>query len=191
MDTSSILKDEYVALRAEICQSITQQHHILLSGYAAAGAAIGVVFGSSNVGPKALFVVPMILLAMASLWAVECNRMVRASYYIAYVLWPALCKAHGMPSTSGWESWIRIQDGNEGAFRRRQDKYQRIVVLYLPSGLGVAAISIAIGDALATPMWLYPILGFGALSFIIWVYLLASIRHISDLGAVKATSLNQ
>ena len=37
----------------------------------------------------------VIVVFLAALWAVECNRMVRASFYIAYVSWPRMCKALG------------------------------------------------------------------------------------------------
>ena len=120
MNHADILKEEYNALRTEICQSIAKQHEITLAGYGLASAAFGYVIGSNTVDWKSLAVIPLVLLAMTSLWSVECNRMVRASYYIGYILWPALCKIAQAYNNVGWETWIRIKSGQEGDFRWRQ-----------------------------------------------------------------------
>jgi hypothetical protein len=186
-DSSALLKEEYVALRAEICQSIAQQHRILLSGYAAAATAFGIVIGSTAIGPKALFVVPLVLLAMVALWAVECNRMVRASYYIGYVLWPELCKVAGRTAETGWESWIRIQSGDEGWFRRRQHLFQQMVVVYVPFALSVAATAVAGAAAWGDGEWIFPISGFAVFSLIVWCIVYVNVRRISDLGAINCT----
>lgn len=40
-----LLREEYVALRTEICQSIAKQHQITLAGYALTAAIFGYVAG--------------------------------------------------------------------------------------------------------------------------------------------------
>jgi len=177
----NIQRDEYLALRTEICQSIVQQHHILLSGYGATAAAAGVVLGSDKVGPKALLVIPIVLLGMVSLWAVECNRMVRASYYIAYFLWPSICPAS--VGHLGWEAWIRI-DRDEGGFRKRQHTFQRFAVLYVPFLLSVTAVVVAASSVWEKPRWLNSIIGFNLILLLIWIYMFVEISKISNLSAV-------
>jgi hypothetical protein len=184
-DSSSLLKEEYVALRAEICQSIAQQNRILLTGYAASATTVGIVLGSSTVGPKPLVVVPLILLAMIALWGVECNRMVRASCYISYVLWPELCKIAGPLTFAGWESWIRTEKGKEGEFRLRQHRFQLVAVVYVPMALSIAAVIAAASATWQDGHWLWPIVGFGALLLIALVIVFALVLPISDLGASR------
>ncbi len=186
-DSASLLKEEYVALRAEICQSIAQQNRILLTGYAASATTVGIVLGSSSVGPKPLVVVPLILLAMIALWAVECNRMVRASYYISYVLWPELCKIAGTMAFAGWESWIRTEGGKEGEFRLRQHRFQLVAVVYVPFALSIAAVIAAAAAAWRDAHWLWPIVSFGLLLLTALGIVFALVLPISDLGASRAS----
>lgn len=80
------LKLEYEALRSEIRQSIDKQHQILLAGYAAIAAIFGYGYARTQETPLVGLAIPAISLAMTALWAVECNRMVRASYYIGHRL---------------------------------------------------------------------------------------------------------
>jgi hypothetical protein len=185
MDRLSILKDEYAALRSEICQSIVQQHQILLSGYGASAAVMGFILGSSSIGPKGLFIVSIILLGMVSLWAVECNRMVRASYYIGYFLWPQICEGSTIPHSGSWEVWIRCNDGD---FRRRQDLFQQVAVLYLPFLFSLATVSLAAWTAWGDNGWFYSIIIFGIISIPAWIYLLLEILKISNLGAITLAS---
>ena len=132
------MKLEYIALRQEILQSISYQHQILLAGYGATGVFAGYVvvkpFPASYLA--ALIIIPFILLGMASLWIVECNRMVRASYYIGRILWPCLRdECTSKPRNQhlqevGWECWIRSKNKKDEAsrFRERQHRSQCIVV---------------------------------------------------------------
>lgn len=113
--------EEYKALRAEIVQSISKQHHILLSGYAFSATLTGLLIGVPD-ARVAFLLIPYAFISMAALWAVECNRMVRASYYLAYYSWPGM----------GWESWIRRTKGDERRFGRLQHWLQMLVVVGIP-----------------------------------------------------------
>jgi heme/copper-type cytochrome/quinol oxidase subunit 4 len=177
-------REEYMALRAEICQSIHQQHQILLGGYGASAAALGLIFGSdadNPIGGKALFVVPVILTAMVALWAVECNRMVRASFYIATELWDRI--RNDESKDEGWETWIRRSEGIEGRFRKRQHHLQRIVTLYLPCGLTAVGFLLSLKSTWTDLAWFLPILALALLVSVIWGYLFLEIPKISDLGS--------
>jgi hypothetical protein len=142
-NTFDLLIQEYLALRAEICQSINKQHQILLLGCGLTASLMGYAFRSSG-GPSSappvawevMAVVPIALLAMGSLWTVECNRMIRASYYLAYQLWPDLHRCVAIEKTDvhadGWERWIRSSSDAASAFRRTQHLMQLIVSFILP-----------------------------------------------------------
>src|SRR5262245_51983182 len=120
-----LLKEEYVSLRSEIAQSITFQHRILIAGYGASGAIIGILASTSHLSWIGLMVIPFVFLAMIAVWTVECNRMVRASYYIGAVLWPDLCSSVGYHGTADWERWIRGPEGTPGgSFGDTQDRQQ-------------------------------------------------------------------
>lgn len=136
---------------------------------------------SVPIGGKALFVVPVILTAMVALWAVECNRMVRASFYIATELWDRI--RNDESRDDGWETWIRRSDGIEGRFRKRQHHLQKIVTLYLPCGLTAVGFLLSLISNRADLAWFLPILALALLVFVIWVYLLLEIPKISDLGS--------
>jgi len=165
---------EYQALRTEICQSISKQHHILLSGYGLSVTLIGYAIGKSGFNMESLAVVPMILVSMVSIWLVECNRMVRASYYIAFVLWRRLSLR------SGWEAWIREGKGGQGDFKCKQDVLQRIAVAYVPFLVSVAAMAVSASQDKKVWLILYGIIIMG-----IWIWLYAfHIRKISDLAAI-------
>lgn len=99
--TIDILKEEYSALRTEIVQSISKQHQITLSGYGLTAVLVGYVLQANNQPWEMFVVIPFILIAMTSLWTVECNRMVRASYYIGYILWPSLKTLANIPDGLG------------------------------------------------------------------------------------------
>lgn len=185
-----LLKLEYGALRAEILQSISYQHQILLGGYAATGVFMGFLIGKPPAYLPAFIAIPFILLGMASLWIVECNRMVRASYYIGRILWRALRKSveasddkHWLAAE--WEHWIRSQGaGAASDFRSRQHRSQSVVVLRGPVALtllsaGFAAVcgwdmNRGFGVALAAA---------GVFACWLWWRVRCDLRQISDLGA--------
>ena len=185
MTQADILREEYVALRAEICQSISKQHEITIAGYGLASAALGYIIGSSSIDLRALAIIPLVFLAMTCLWSVECNRMVRASYYIGYVLWPEMCQDLGKPKNSGWETWIRIRTGEEGAFRTRQDFFQQIVIVFLPVILSLFAVIIVLIKTSGSPMWFWGLFIYSFILFFIWTLVYFRIRRISDLAAVS------
>lgn len=192
MDYLSILRDEYTNLRAEICQSIAQQHQIMIGGYGLAAAAAGYIVGAENPEYRALLVVPVILLATMCLWAVECNRMVRASYYIAEVLWDKMLTCVNQLSEDnrrGWETWIRIQHGNEGGFRRRQAVLQMIVALYIPMILTIAVTVFAVVAAQTSDLFRLMALLVLGIESVLWLFVFRHVRSITDLGAVRPTSM--
>jgi hypothetical protein len=147
-NTFELLKEEYVALRAEICQSINKQHQILLLGYGVVASLMGYSFKpapatlaspdghvlTAQVLWEVIAIVPVVLLAFGALWIVECNRMIRASYYIAYDLWPRMHKAviDTPAEGDGWERWIRRRSGPAAEFGRTQHFMQMFVALFLP-----------------------------------------------------------
>lgn len=214
-----LLKLEYAAIRAEILQSISYQHQILLAGYGATGVFTSYILAKSAVPPSvnyipALILVPFILLGMASLWIVECNRMVRASYYIGAILWRCMREGCAPPierwECAEWECWIRSkeQTGSRtnlsdfriqqhrvaSAFRARQDRSQKIVVLWGPLFLSCVASGVAIWDAWRTaPSVPVPIFSTHTLATIliaasagstgIWWRVWKDLKGISDLEA--------
>jgi hypothetical protein len=183
MEHVDILREEYLALRAEICQSITYQHQILLGGYGLAATVVGAIAASVPLDNRALIVIPIVLLGMSSLWAVECNRMVRASYYIADVLWPRLCKLTNCPGESGWETWIRAEDYEAGRFRRRQDILQQAVTITIPILFSIGATVGAATGHEPIP-WIVATLILGLVVQVpFWILVRTQIRAISDLRA--------
>ncbi len=185
MEPVELAKEEYIALRAEICQSITYQHQILMGGYGLAAAAVGAIVGSSAVGQRALVVVPIILLGMVCLWAVECNRMVRASYYIAYELWPRMCRLTQSDTSPAWETWIRKSNGHAGSFRKRQHTLQQVVTILVPGVFSAAATGIALSRMIGSPFWFWTTVASSAFQWIVWVVVYSEVSSISDLGAVS------
>ena len=182
MQQEEVLKEEYVALRAEICQSIAKQHQITLAGYALVSAATGYMITASHL--KALIAIPPLFVAMAALWAVECNRMVRASYYIGYVLWPEICVLVGRSTADGWETWIRLAEGNEGSFRKWQHLLQCIVIVLVPLIFSITAIWISVLAFKKDPSFpIWPAFLYGIVLVIIWGALYRIIWRVSDLAA--------
>jgi hypothetical protein len=171
--------EEYKALRAEICQSIAKQHQILLSGYGLTAAAVGYLIGTAGTDWRGFAVVPMPLLAMTALWAVECNRMVRASYYIGFKLWPTLAEGN-----DGWEQWIRLRGDHPGEFRRRQDVLQQIVVVIIPVCLSTGSMIIAISSTVSEAEWLIGLSVFSVLLLGAWCWVYSHIRTVSDLAGI-------
>ncbi|MEQ1842814.1 MAG: hypothetical protein ABL994_20635, partial [Verrucomicrobiales bacterium] len=192
---NDLLKLEYAALRAEILQSISYQHQILLGGYGATGVYCGYILGKPVEYLPALIAVPFILLGMASLWIVECNRMVRASYYIGSILWPALratIDASDDPhySAAGWEGWIRTAPGAPAQFRLRQHHAQAVVVFRGPLVLSASAAAIAVYQSyflhLHASQWeVWICYSLATLIALLWLRIGLDLRQISDLGASK------
>jgi hypothetical protein len=184
MKPEELLKEEYIALRSEICQSIAKQHQITLAGYALVSAATGYMISASHW--RALIAIPPLFIAMAALWAVECNRMVRAGYYIGYVLWPEICVLVGRSTSDGWETWIRLSEGNEGSFRKWQHLFQSIVIILIPLILSLTAILISAKsfkeNIICFSVW--PFVLYIIILFIIWGALYLVIRRISNLAGV-------
>ena len=175
---------EYSALRDEICQSIGLQHRILLTGYAATAAIFGYVAAMKPPFWPALICIPFILLAMTSLWAVECNRMVRASSYIQTVLWPALRIIALVPESSavGWEAWIRSTEKSPGGFSRRQDHSQRFVVSFVPLAITIICVIASSYSAWGTDIRLaWVVIATGVLAFGLWIPTVIRVRGVSNL----------
>ncbi len=197
------MKLEYIALRQEILQSISYQHQILLAGYGATGVFAGYVvvkpFPASYLA--ALIIIPFILLGMASLWIVECNRMVRASYYIGRILWPCLRdECTSKPRNQhlqevGWECWIRSKNKKDEAsrFRERQHRSQCIVVFWAPVFLSTVTSIVAVLDAfwipqkLTVPQRVLPwvLLCLALFAAGLWMRMHSDVTAISDLGETQ------
>lgn len=164
--TSDLLLAEYHTLRSEIQESIKHQHQILLSGYAAALATIGAKADAYPIAPFVLFV-------MAALWSTECNRMVRAGYYIAYHLWPELCVEYR--GKANWEDWVRLE--TKHPFRGAQDVLQQVVVYY------VIQEHYRHGFLEANSLWV--LVGLYLLLLIFWIVLWRIVRRVSNLGGIE------
>ena len=194
------MKLEYTALRTEIVQSISYQHQILLAGYGATGAFVSYVVGKSpSPNLPALIIVPFILLGMTSLWIVECNRMVRASYYIGRILWRCLREEpmewprNDHWQSAEWECWIRSKTGVASRFRERQHRSQCMVVLWGPLFLTVVASAAATYGAFTSAElntllkgsipWV--IIGLGITAIVFWLRIHMDLREISDVGEIQ------
>lgn len=187
-----ILKQEYISIRAEIIQSISYQHQILLGGYGATGVYFSYVLskttGETDYFP-ALIAIPFILLGMTSLWIVECNRMVRASYYIGRILWRALRKTVETCDDehwrhAEWENWIRSPSGVASQFRERQHRSQCFVVLRGPLVLSLISAAVAIFHTYAKdPRLTFMPVGCTLIAGWLWWLVRRDLHEISDLGA--------
>ncbi len=183
-DIFELCEMEYASLRQEICQSIELQHRILLAGYAAAGLVFGYASAVKE-GPfwPTLICIPYILLGMTALWIVECNRMVRASFYICSNLWPTLTKGHKIPIADfGWERWIRNEQTDPHRFCARQHEAQFIVAVGLPLVLSGISIVIAAYAAHLKNMHYGLFLGAGFVAFCFWPQILKHFFAISKLS---------
>jgi hypothetical protein len=130
---TEINKEEYIALRSEILQSIDKQHQIMIGGYLLTATIFGYII-SKGTEPvwQALAIIPFASLGMTALWAVEANRMVRASYYIAHFLWPQFARQPDVQGLTSWEAWIRSRHGIAGQFGKLQDRLQMVVTSVMP-----------------------------------------------------------
>ena len=98
--------------------------------------------------------------------------MVRASYYIGYVLWPEMCALVSRPSVDGWETWIRLSDGNEGSFRKWQHFLQSMVVVLVPMILSFSAVVISVFAFKNDPSYsIWPVVLYGIVLIFIWIAL--------------------
>ena len=178
-----LLKEEFIALRSEICQSISKQHHITLSGYGVTAATFGYLAGMKNSFWEGLFIIPFILLAMSSLWTVECNRMVRAGYYIGCILWPELKSSVSYNGRADWEAWIRKSENVPQKFGAVQHYMQMYVVVYVPILISLVSMIVASkcfwekSRILTAIVWL--------VLFILWLFLFIRIRKITNLSEIK------
>jgi hypothetical protein len=141
-----------------------------------------------------LATVPFIFLAVASLWTVEANRMIRASYYIGHVLWPIIKRELEMSDPTGWETWIRQMVKPEdmlgsshavqaNLFRKMQHILQSFVAFYIPCvasfvTLGVTSRSLwALSPFLCTSLWV--------ITLTAWSFTFTQLRKVTNLSAVK------
>jgi hypothetical protein len=179
-----LLKEEYTALRAEICQSIGYQHRILLAGYGASGAFFGYIAAKTTAMWVPLIGIPFILLAMAALWLVECNRMVRASHYIGYYLWDNLKNScPNCESLRSWETWIRDDIGRSREFCLRQSWAQWFVVFVIPFIISVGAGWVSTDAALALPGRIGAVfIGVLVIGAVLWGLAGYAMYGVSDLG---------
>lgn len=181
-----VLKEEYVALRSEIVQSITFQHRILVAGYGASGAVIGILASKSQLSWVGLMVVPFIFVAMIAIWIVECNRMVRAGYYIGDVLWPELCASVGYAGDADWERWIRNVEGISGTFGDTQDRQQQLAVWVVPAVISLFCVGSSVWRLRGGGAAIYTLIGLVVgVSVVLWVNLVLRLQVVSRLGNVK------
>jgi hypothetical protein len=178
-------KQEYNTLRAEILQSIDKQHQIMLGGYVLTATIFGYIVskGSQPVW-QALAVIPFALLAMTSLWAVETNRMVRASYYIGKELIPVMMEESGIKLYSNWEAWVRSQDAVSKDFRTRQHHLQLIASCGIPIIVSICALALVTYHTWAKSHWVC--IGLWIVVAILWEELTYQIIPISDLDGIRA-----
>lgn len=183
MTEQDVFLEEFRTLRSEIIQSITKQHQILLSGYTITFAVVGYLLNSiegkvfsGEPESSSFLIIPFVLIGMIALWSVECNRMVRASYYIGYELWPQLSPKH-----KGWELWIRKEEGVPSKFRKRQHLYQRLVVLLIPLIISSATLFISFYNKAYFSL---KFITSEIVLLVFWILLYSSITGISNLAAI-------
>ena len=143
MNAIDIVLEEYKALRTEIAQSIVKQHWIVVGGYALAGTIAAAIMKESKPNLNGLLLIPLVFLSSTSLWLVEANRMVRASYFIAYVQWrrlQELADGNAIDDYDGWEHWIRDSAAPNKYFCWLQDVFQRLAVVAIPGAISAAAV---------------------------------------------------
>jgi len=184
------LKEEYVSLRSEIAQSISFQHRILLAGYGASGAIVGILASTSHLSWIGLLVVPFVFSAMIALWTVECNRMVRASYYIGEILWPEICRQVGLANAPDWERWIRKTDGLAGKFGLIQDRQQQIAVWVVPAVISALCAGSALWDSMETGKGSLIAGSFAVFAqLLLWMWLVYQVQFASRLSKSPLTPL--
>ena len=187
---ADLIKAEYVALRDAITKSIDKQHQIMLGGYLLTATILGYVFASKDQSQPLLMglaVIPFAFLAMSALWVVEANRMVRASYYLAYVLWPAIAaRILSLDAYKPWDVWIRDPEHVPTDTRKRQRLFQVIVAAVIPILASIGSLALAISAAVELPLRLAGLISLGVLCAAGWVvvgkhvWLVANLRGDQD-----------
>jgi hypothetical protein len=141
--TIDIVLEEYKALRAEIAQSIVKQHWIVVGGYALAGTIAAALLKENKPNINGLLLIFLVFLSSTSLWLIEANRMVRASYFIAYAQWrrlQELADGNAIDDYDGWESWIRDSTAPNKYFCWLQDVFQRLADVAIPGAISASAV---------------------------------------------------
>jgi hypothetical protein len=184
-DDLAILKEEYIALRAEICQSISKQHQITLAGYGLTAALVGYLLNNHSQSLEFLLLVPFVMLTMASLWTAECNRMVRAGYFIGFKLWPKLTCLAKIYNHTSWEIWIKLEKGNSAKFRKCQHHMQIIYIIITPIIISILCASIVISQRRIDILFLFTSI---LIMLVSWSYVTIRFLSISNLGALLPKS---
>jgi len=188
----AVLLELFKILREEIKQSIDKQHFILIYGYSAAALLA--------TRTEYLIAMPLVLLTMTSIWAMEVNRMVRCGFFIAYNVWPSLQAADPYLRAAfdpdglalNWEKWVRqCETPKARFFRDWQHKYQTIVNLIIPVIFSSFAFWVCwvSKPSIALPFEYHSLLrGYAILLLISWAYVWNGVRKVSDLGAMVETN---
>ena len=186
-----ICKEQYTALRSEILQSIDKQHQIMLGGYALSATIFGYIVSKGDW--HGLPVIPFTFLAMTSLWAVETNRMVRASYFIAFELLPKMInlvssEQQGIPN---WESWVRSDVNHAKDFCKRQHYLQMLVAFWIPllvSIIVMIVVHFTPVKSIRASKSVSSLMLYGSLDVVLgflWLYVGWFIVGISNLAAIQ------
>ena len=123
---------------------------------------------------------PLVFMAMTGLWVVECNRMVRAGYYIRNILWPEMKRITGYAGTAEFQQWIRLGKGHEASvFRERQDRLQLVAVAILPCLVSVGYLGVALWFNAPDPFWLWTTVVILAIVVIFWLWIRKYVRELS------------
>lgn len=189
MNAIEIVLEEYKALRTEIAQSVVKQHWIVVGGYALAGTIAAAVLKEEQPNLNGLLLIPLVFLSSTSLWLVEANRMVRASYFIAYVQWRRLQKladGNAIDDYDGWEYWIRDSMIPNKYFCWLQDIFQRLAVVAIPGAISAAAVWY-VGVEQKWPSHVSIVF---RSTLIVFVILCVVIRFVSKLSAFRDQSLH-
>ena len=186
MEPTDIVIEEYKALRTEIAQSIAKQHWIAVGGYLLAGTIVAAVLKEVESNLEGLLLIPLIFLSATCLWLVEANRMVRASYFIAYVCWPQLCQLTSH-QYRGWEHWIRDDCSPNNKFGQLQDVFQRTSVIVIPGTLSLIAI-VYVGLTRSFNLWIVVELIATVIAFCTLLYnsrIVSKLSHFRDAESHK------
>lgn len=189
MNAIDIVLEEYKALRTEIAQSIAKQHWIVVGGYALAGTIAAAVLKEAKPNLNGLLLIPLVFLASTSLWLVEANRMVRASYFIAYVQWrrlQELADGNAIDDYDGWEHWIRDSEKPNKYFCWLQDIFQRLAVVVIPGAISASAVWY-VG---VEQQWPQHVTAVFRATILVFVILCVVIRFVSKLSEFRDQTLH-
>jgi len=187
MDMNELLtynfnKEQFIALRNEICQSIDKQHQIALGGYGLSAAIFGYMLGMKTPNFDILIIIPFIFLTMTSLWTVECNRMVRAGYFIGKFLLPTMQEEAHIVDGNNWETWIRSEDRHATIFRKIQNHLQLFVIVIVP--ILISIICLIIGSLSLWKRTQFIVIFIIIFNIILWFYVILAVLKVSNLRAV-------